>query len=106
MTIIRRIGIRGLTCLTFLFLLAGCEQPATDVPAVELAPPAVAVPETAGPYQATGIKIGEVSDSEARIWTRLTRLAEPISTDAPMPEILYREPGNDELQPRPRALSP
>lgn len=103
MTIIRRIGIRGLTCLTFLFLLAGCEQPATDVPAVELAPPAVAVPETAGPYQATGIKIGEVSDSEARIWTRLTRLAEPISTDAPMPEILYREPGNDELQPRPRA---
>jgi alkaline phosphatase D len=42
-----------------------------------------------GPYQATGIKIGEVTDREAIIWTRLTRNSERVGFGAPMPEILY-----------------
>ncbi len=105
MKITQRNGIARATCLFLLFILAGCEQPATNAPAVDAAAPtaaSVAAPASVGPYQATGIKIGEVTDTEAIIWTRLTRLAEPISTDAPMPEVLYREPGNDVLQPRPR----
>jgi alkaline phosphatase D len=42
-----------------------------------------------GPYQATGIKIGEVTDKTAIVWTRLTRHPERIGSGAPMPEILY-----------------
>jgi alkaline phosphatase D len=42
-----------------------------------------------GPYQATGIKIGEVTDKEAVVWTRLTRNPERVGFEAPMPEILY-----------------
>ncbi len=44
---------------------------------------------SSGPYQATGIKIGEVTDSEAIIWTRLTRDRERVGFEEPMPEILY-----------------
>ncbi len=36
-----------------------------------------------GPYQAAGIKIGEVSDNSAIAWTRLTRNAERNSSDWP-----------------------
>ena len=39
------------------------------------------------PYMATGIKIGEVSDSEA--WVRLTRNEKRVDFGAPMPEISY-----------------
>jgi alkaline phosphatase D len=91
-------------CLSFLLIVAGCGQPAPEPPVAETpatqpapAQPAPA-PATTGPFQATGIKIGEITPSEAIIWTRLTRLAEPISTDAPVPEILYRAPGEEELQ--------
>ena len=42
-----------------------------------------------GPYQATGIKIGEVTDKTAIVWTRLTRHPERIGSGAPMPEIHY-----------------
>jgi len=45
-----------------------------------------------GPYQATGIKIGEVTDHSAIVWTRLTRHPERVGSQAPMPEILYRDP--------------
>lgn len=38
-----------------------------------------------GPYQATGIKIGEVTDSSAILWTRLTQHPERVGSDAPMP---------------------
>ena len=51
-----------------------------------------AVADTGGPYQATGIRIGEVTDAEAIVWTRLTRIAERVGFDAPMPTILYRDP--------------
>jgi len=42
-----------------------------------------------GPYQATGIKIGEVTDETAIVWTRLTRHPERVGSGAPMPEIHY-----------------
>lgn len=101
MKIIQRNGVDRAMCLFLFFILAGCEQPETDASAVDATvPPAVSVaaPESVGPYQATGIKVGEVTDSEAIIWTRLTRLADPISVDAPMPEFLYQVPGEDELR--------
>jgi alkaline phosphatase D len=50
-----------------------------------------------GPYQATGIKIGEVTDNAAIVWTRLTRHPERVGTQAPMPQILYRDPKTGEL---------
>jgi len=53
-----------------------------------------------GPYQATGIRIGEVTDSAAIVWTRLTRHPERVGADAPMPEILYRDPATGEMEER------
>lgn len=50
-----------------------------------------------GPYLATGMKIGEVTATEATIWTRLTRAPERIGEGAPMPEYLYRHPDSGEL---------
>ncbi len=41
------------------------------------------------PYMATGIKIGEVSDSEAIVWVRLTKTAKRVDFGAPMPKISY-----------------
>ena len=50
-----------------------------------------AVPEkTNGPYLTTGIKIGEVSDTRAIVWARLTQNRERVSDDAPEPTILYK----------------
>jgi len=42
-----------------------------------------------GPFQATGIKIGEVTADSAIIWTRLTLRAERNADDAPMVRIEY-----------------
>lgn len=44
-----------------------------------------------GPWQATGIKIGEVSDSEAIIWTRLTKDSVAANFGAPAPDVLYQD---------------
>ena len=41
-----------------------------------------------GPYQATGIKIGEVTPTTAIVWTRLTRNPKRNPADAPMVEIV------------------
>ena len=41
------------------------------------------------PYMATGIKIGEVTDSEAIVWVRLTRNEKRVDFGAPMPKISY-----------------
>lgn len=43
-----------------------------------------------GPYQATGFKVGEVTDQSAIVWTRLTRHRERNPADGPMVEIKYR----------------
>lgn len=50
---------------------------------------ACAVYADSGPYQATGFKVGEVTDSSAVVWTRLTLRAERNASDAPMFEIQY-----------------
>ena len=44
-----------------------------------------------GPYFATGIRIGDVSQNEAIIWTRLTKHKVRIN-DAPLPISLYVRP--------------
>lgn len=48
-----------------------------------------------GPHQTTGIKIGEVTDSSAIVWTRLTRDAKRIGDEAPLPVVTYRDPVKD-----------
>ena len=53
-----------------------------------------------GPYQATGIKICEVDQNRAIIWTRLTRLPERLGKDHPMPEVFYKVVETGELVPR------
>ena len=50
-----------------------------------------------GPYQATGIKIGEVTDKEAIVWTRLTRNPQRVGLGAPMPEVLFMDSDTGEL---------
>ncbi len=67
-------------CLVALCSLAGCGGPSTD-----------------GPYQATGMKIGEVTDTQAIIWTRLTQRPGRIGAEAPMPIFLYETPESNEL---------
>ena len=49
------------------------------------------------PYQATGVKIGEVTDNAAIVWTRLTCNSQRVGLKAPMPEILYRDLKTGEL---------
>lgn len=44
------------------------------------------------PYMATGIKIGEVTDTEAIVWVRLTRDEKRVDFGAPMPKITYVNP--------------
>ncbi len=40
------------------------------------------------PYQATGLKVGEVTDTTAIVWTRLTRNPQRNPPDAPMVELI------------------
>lgn len=49
---------------------------------------------------ATGIKIGEVTATEAIIWTRLTRAPERVGFDAPMPKVVYLDEATGEWTPR------
>ncbi len=53
-----------------------------------------------GPYFATGIKIGEVTQNEAIVWVRLTENPERVGNDAPMPDIKYKDPETGELKER------
>lgn len=62
------------------FMLNACSQTAVD-----------------GPYFATGIKIGEVTQTEAIVWTRLTKDSVRVGNDAPMPDVKYRDPETGEL---------
>jgi alkaline phosphatase D len=54
-------------------------------------------------FQATGIKIGEVSDSEAIIWTRITRNVTRVDSSAPLPKILYKNPETGTLEEQPKS---
>jgi alkaline phosphatase D len=49
---------------------------------------AMAAAPAKGPFQATGIKIGEVTDTSAILWTRLTLKAERNPADGPRVEIV------------------
>jgi alkaline phosphatase D len=53
-----------------------------------------------GPYLGTGIKIGEVTRSEAIIWARLTANPTRVGNDAPIPTILYKNDETGELEER------
>lgn len=61
--------------LLFLLVVVSCSKTTTE-----------------GPYLATGIKIGEVNQSEAIVWVRLTKNAERVGNDAPMPSFVYIDP--------------
>ncbi|MHC4694837.1 MAG: alkaline phosphatase D family protein [Planctomycetota bacterium] len=53
-----------------------------------------------GPYQATGIRIGEVTDNAAIVWTRLTANPERVGKEAPMPEVSYLDSKTGKLTER------
>ena len=57
---------------------------------------------SSGPYQTNGIKIGEVTDNTAIVWTRLTCHPERIGPEAPMPIIRYRNTQTGELTKNPK----
>ncbi len=71
--------ITNITVL-FVFLLSSCSLIADE-----------------GPYLATGIKIGEVTQNEAIVWTRLTEFSKPIDRHASEPIIRYKDPGSEKL---------
>jgi len=54
-----------------------------------LAWPLLPVQAGDAPYQATGIKIGEVNADSVIIWLRLTANAERVGENDGMPEVLY-----------------
>jgi len=56
--------------------------------------------EPTGPYLATGIKIGEVTQTEAIIWVRLTETPVRVDNDAPMPKFWYKNPETGEVTER------
>jgi alkaline phosphatase D len=85
--------------LTAVFTLLGCSQWQSR-PAASVETP------TRAPYQATGFKIGEVTSTQAIVWTRLTRSAERLGTEAKMPTFLYRNPETGELIEGPESLTP
>lgn len=51
-----------------------------------------------GAYMATGIKIGEVSSTEAIIWARLTKNLQRVNDEAPEPVILYKNEKTGEFE--------
>ncbi len=53
-----------------------------------------------GPFLATGIKIGEVTQHRAIIWTRLTQHRQRVGEEAPMPVVQYKDPKTGALVPR------
>ena len=58
-----------------------------------------------GPWQATGFKAGEVTDTSAIVWTRLTARAERNPADGPLVRIVEARDTEGEDYPRPRAVT-
>jgi alkaline phosphatase D len=54
--------------------------------------------QVAGPYQSMGIKIGEVTDNSAIIWTRLNRDAQRVGIEGGMPEVNYLDRENRRIK--------
>ncbi len=53
-----------------------------------------------GPYLATGIKIGEITQNSAIVWVRLTKYPERVGKGAPMPDFQYKNSKTGELTSR------
>jgi len=53
-----------------------------------------------GPFLATGIKIGEVTQTEAIVWVRLTQNPERVGHDALKPDVRYKNPETGEMEKR------
>ena len=51
-----------------------------------------------GPWFATGVKVGEVTDTEAILWVRLTRAPERVGVEGGLPQVLYRNPLTGKLE--------
>ncbi|MCD6353994.1 MAG: alkaline phosphatase D family protein [Prolixibacteraceae bacterium] len=56
--------------------------------------------EPTGPYLATGIKIGEVTQTNAIVWVRLTKNAVRVGNNAPMPNVKYKDPKTGKMTER------
>lgn len=65
----------GLLIFTAVLMLTACEQQTGKN----------------GPFLANGIKIGEVTSTDAIIWTRLTVDSVRVPSTAPVPKILYQD---------------
>lgn len=52
-----------------------------------------------GPYLATGIKIGEITDTQAIIWARSTEQAQPVGKQAKIPEYTYLDENDQQWYP-------
>ncbi len=59
-------------------------------------------PALAGPWQASGFKVGEVTDTTAIVWTRLTRNEERVHKPGVLPIIWYRDSKTKELLLKPK----
>lgn len=59
-----------------------------------------------GPYQATGIRIGDVTHNWAFVWTRLTTTPDRVGMDAPLPQVTYEDPKTGETHPEPESGKP
>ena len=59
-----------------------------------------------GPYLATGIKIGEVTQTEAIVWIRLTKDSVRVGNAAPMPDVKYKDSETGELEGRKKGRRP
>ena len=62
--------------------------------------------EPKGPYFATGIKIGEVHQTTAIVWVRLTDSISRVNNTAPFPTVKYRNPETGELEKRTQGRRP
>ena len=65
-----------------------------------MASTAVYAAPSEGPFLATGIKIGEVDQTSAIIWVRLTKRDKRIGAEAQLPVILYLNQETGEYEPR------
>ncbi|HOJ31970.1 MAG TPA: alkaline phosphatase D family protein [Candidatus Hydrogenedentes bacterium] len=81
-----RLGWIELLCLLLLVCSVSCQHVPT---------------RSGGPYLATGIKIGEVTDSRAIVWVRLTSTPERVGDEGPMPTVLYKNPKTGALEAEP-----
>ncbi len=52
-----------------------------------------------GPFLATGIKTGEITQTEAIVWARLTKEAKPVGKQAAIPTVLYKDESVNEWHP-------